>query len=259
MQIHVLASGSTGNSILLQAGEVNVLIDAGISTRAITGGLAGLGLTPADLAAVLITHEHNDHVKGLEVLLKKYKIPVVTRHNTWQNLYCRESIPEECRYILERPLRIGPLKVRFFKVSHDAADPVGYIFLYQEKKAVVMTDLGQVNQYLLQHAAHADAIVMESNFDPQMLRYGPYPPYLKKRIAGPRGHLSNQDAGEFLSRVAKKSHLQIILAHLSQNNNTRELAEKTVTDMLSIKGHDDNTAISLFPAYPTQTVSIKVP
>lgn len=258
MQIHVIASGSTGNAILLQAGSTNLLVDAGISARAITAGLAEKGVQGADLAGVFITHEHIDHVKGLEVLVRKYKIPVFARYKTWQSLACGDQIPDQYRHILDGFFSLEKIKVEFFPVSHDAAEPIGFAFTYQDQKAVIMTDLGKIDYHLLEAAAYADIIVMESNFDPDMLKTGPYPPFLKRRISGPQGHLSNQEAGAFLCQMPKKSHLKVLLAHLSQNNNTLPLAKYTVSQILYEHGHDIYNQVSLFPTYPQKTVSIKV-
>ena len=259
MQVHVLASGSTGNAILVQAGETNLLVDAGISARAIGNALAEIEIQPHDLAGVFITHEHADHVNGLETLSKKYQIPVFTRYKTWLALACSEQIPGPLRYVLnDRFISMGNIKVEFFSVSHDAADPVGFAFAYKEQKAVIMTDLGRIDYHLLEKAAYADIIVLESNHDMHMLHSGPYPFFLKKRISGPKGHLSNDEAGMFLCQVPKKSHLSVLLAHLSQNNNTLPLAKYTVSQALYEHGADDiYNQVSLFPTYPQKTVSIK--
>lgn len=259
MQVHVLASGSTGNAILLQAGEINLLVDAGISARAISSALEELKLKGHDLAGVFLTHEHTDHVKGLETLARKYHIPVFARYKTWLAMACTEQIPEPCRYVLKENLALENIEVEVFPVSHDAAEPVGFAFTYKEQKAVIITDLGRIDYHLLEKAAYADIIVLESNHDPDMLHTGPYPYFLKKRISGPKGHLSNEETGTFLCHMPKKEHLSVLLAHLSQNNNTLPLAKYTVSKVLFEHGADDiYNQVSLFPTYPQKTVSVKV-
>lgn len=257
MQIHVLASGSTGNAALLQAGGTNILIDAGISARAIAAKLEQIGVKTADLAAVFITHEHKDHINGLKGLLKKNHWPVFTRPDTGYFMRDMGLIPEGRLQFIETAVHIDDLQVEYFPVSHDALDPVGYTFTRRGKKAVVMTDLGRLDDSLAQAAANADVIIMESNFDPQLLKEGPYPPFLKKRISGPRGHLSNTETGDFLCKIPKKSHLKVFLAHLSRYNNTLPLAKYTVSQALFENGADLYNQVSLFPTYPLKTVSIK--
>jgi phosphoribosyl 1,2-cyclic phosphodiesterase len=242
---------------LLQAGKTNILIDAGISARAITAKLEQLGVKAAGLAAVFITHEHQDHIQGLKVLLKKSGATVFTRPDTGNFMRRMDLIPEGRLQTIEKAVHIDDLQAECFPVSHDALDPVGYTFTRRGEKAVIMTDLGRLDDSLAQAAADADVIVMESNFDPRLLKEGPYPPFLKKRISGPRGHLSNTEAGEFLCAVPKKSHLKVFLAHLSRYNNTLPLAKYTVSQVLFENGADLYNQVSLFPTYPMKTVSLK--
>jgi phosphoribosyl 1,2-cyclic phosphodiesterase len=256
MKVHVLASGSTGNAILLQTGSVSWLVDAGISLQAMTAGLAEAGVNAADLAGIFITHEHTDHVKGLVPLVRKHQLPVFARYKTWQAMSVGHQIPDLYRHILDDFFRWNNIDIEFFPVSHDAADPIGFAFSSQDQKAVVMTDLGQVDYHLLEAAAYADIIVLESNFDPDLLTAGPYPLFLKRRIRGPKGHLSNQEAGIFLCQMLKKSHLKVLLAHLSQNNNTVPLAKFTVSQLLFEQGPDTYNQVSIYPTYPQKTVSI---
>ena len=259
MQVHVLASGSTGNAILLQAGGINLLVDAGVSAKTLTNSLSELNIRGEDLAGVFITHEHNDHVKGLEVLVKNYKLPVFARYKTWLAIPCADQIHSRRRYVLNDSLTMETIRVEFFPVSHDAVEPGGYSFTYKDQKAVIITDLGGIDHHLLEKAAYADIMVLESNHDPHMLNTGPYPYFLRKRISGPKGHLSNEESGVFLRQVPKKSHLSVLLAHLSQNNNTLPLAKYTVSQVLYEHENDEiYNQVSLFPTYPQKTVSVKV-
>lgn len=253
MQIHILASGSTGNAAFIEMGGRKILIDAGISTRRIEKGLAEVGFDPSQLDAVLITHEHIDHIKGLDVLVRRYKVPVYTRPATWEKIPCRDKLPRECCCELGSSLDLGTMKIVPFAISHDAADPVGFCLLHSRSKTVLATDLGKITPTVEAALAYSNHLILESNHDPLMLKEGPYPSYLKKRISGPQGHLSNQEAGILLARVAHKGVMQVFLAHLSQQNNFPHLAIGTVNGILQEK---DCHEIMLRRTYPAATASL---
>ncbi|HWQ75090.1 MAG TPA: MBL fold metallo-hydrolase [Syntrophomonas sp.] len=253
MQIHILASGSTGNAVFIEMGGRKILIDAGISARRIEQGLAEAGSDPSQLDAVLITHEHIDHIRGLDVLVRRYKMPVYTRPATWDKIPCREKLPRECCRELKAGLNMGVLKIEAFGISHDAADPVGFSLLQGETKTVLATDLGKITPVVETALAYADHLILEANHDPIMLREGPYPSYLKQRISGPQGHLSNQEAGRVLARVPHKGVMHVFLAHLSQHNNLPHLALGTVNGILQQQGCDD---ILVRRTYPASTASL---
>ena len=256
MQIHILASGSTGNAVLVEMGGRKILVDAGISCRRIERGLAAVGVTVGDLDGILITHEHSDHIKGVPVLVKKHRVPVYARRATWACMTVAHSLPRECRREIGDKIDFGALQVIPFPISHDAVDPVGYGFYYKDYKWVVATDLGMITRSVAEAVAYADVAVLESNHDPQMLQTGPYPYYLKQRIRGKQGHLSNYEAGYLLARIPRVRHMQVFLAHLSQHNNLPQLAERTVSDVL----HDHNCAVGevvvLHRTFPDRTVSL---
>lgn len=253
MQIHILASGSTGNAAFIEMGGHKILIDAGISTRRIEKGLAEVGFDASQLDAILITHEHIDHIQGLDVLIRRYKVPVYTRPATWEKIPCREKLPRECCCELGSSLDLGTMKIEPFAISHDAVDPVGFCVLQGQTKTVLATDLGKITPIVEEALAYADNLIFESNHDPVMLKEGPYPPYLKRRISGPQGHLSNQEAGNTLARVPHAGVMQIFLAHLSQQNNFPLLAMGTVGDILRQKGC---SKIVLRRTYPAATASL---
>lgn len=255
MQIHILASGSSGNAVFIEMGGHKILIDAGISTRRIEQSLAAVGLEVSQLDAVLITHEHVDHVKGLDVLVRRYKLPVYTRAATWEKIPCRDKLPQECCCELGDSLDIGSLKIEPFPISHDAADPVGFVLLQGRQKWVLATDLGEVTPAVETALAYADNIILEANHDPLMLKEGPYPGYLKRRISGPQGHLSNQDAGRVLARISRQGKMQVFLAHLSQQNNFPHLALQTVAEILQKSGCSVGEDILLQRTYPVSTAS----
>ncbi|NLB52676.1 MAG: MBL fold metallo-hydrolase [Syntrophomonadaceae bacterium] len=258
MQIHILASGSTGNAVFVQMGQTKVLIDAGISNRRIEKGLGELGIKVSDIDGILITHEHIDHVKGLEVLTRKYKVPVYTRCRTWKNMNCLDKIPPECIKEIENHISLGGLDIIPFNISHDAADPVGYCIYNKNRKIVIATDFGMVTPAIEKALACADFIVLETNHDIDMLKNGPYPQFLKQRISSSKGHLSNRQAGQVLARIPLKAHTQVMLAHLSQQNNYPALAEETVKNILTHSGLTVDKDIILHRTYPQRTASLVV-
>ncbi|WP_371364041.1 Putative metallo-hydrolase YycJ [Sporomusa rhizae] len=252
MQIHVLASGSTGNATFIEMENTKLLVDAGISTRRIKQSLDAIGTKVEDIDGVLITHEHRDHVNGLTTLLKKYKIPAYARPDTWQSMYCRGVLPEECCKALPDSLSIGRIKIEPFSISHDAADPVGFRLYAGSSKVSVATDLGFVTPTVKEALSLSDVMVLESNHDVEMLKNGSYPWHLKKRIMSNRGHLANTDAGWTLARVDRKAHTHVFLAHLSQENNRPELAEDTVAEILTNQGCRLGQEVTLHLTYPEQ-------
>lgn len=256
MQLHILASGSTGNAVFIELGGRKLLIDAGISNRRIEKGLAAVGIQVDTLDGVLITHEHSDHIKGLEVLTKRHHVPIFARPATWSAIPGRDKIPRELRRELGNSLDLGDLKIELFPISHDAADPVGYCFYYKNSKWVLATDLGIVTRGVAEALAYADVAILESNHDLEMLTTGPYPAFLKKRIKGKQGHLSNHDAGQLLARIPRAKAMQVFLAHLSQQNNLPSLAVQTVSEVLYSCGCQVGEDIVLHRTYPNRTVSL---
>ncbi len=256
MQLHILASGSTGNSVLIELGGRKLLIDAGISARRIERGLAGVGISVSDLDGLLITHEHSDHIKGIQTLVKKHRLPVYARPATWEAISGQDKIPPECRRELGERLDIGAVKIVPFPISHDAADPVGFCFYYQNIKWVIATDLGVITRGAAEALAYADVAILEANHDLEMLQTGPYPAFLKQRIRSKHGHLSNHDAGQILAHIPRQRVMQVFLAHLSQQNNHPHLAEWTVSQVLQKSGCEVGEEIVLHRTYPDYTVSM---
>lgn len=255
MQAHILASGSTGNSVLLQLGGKNILIDAGISARRIEQGLTGVGVKPGELDCILITHEHIDHIKGLDVLVRRHGIPVYTRPGTWEGIPCRSKLPSQCCCDIYENIDIGSVRVETFPISHDANDPVGFCFFWQQTKWTLATDLGVITPEVKDALAHASLAILESNHDVDMLQSGPYPAFLKQRIKGSKGHLSNLDAARLLAYAGKHGRMEVFLAHLSQQNNTPSLAENTVSSFLAEQGYKVGQDIVLHRTHSVQTAS----
>lgn len=255
MQLHILASGSSGNAVFLEVGDRRFLIDAGISARRIEQGLKAVGIHPTDIDAVLVTHEHTDHVNGLPVFTRRFKVPVYARRRTWDAFQPLHHVEEDYRRELEFVLDMGSVKVEPFSIPHDAAEPVGFRFTCGDFRCVVATDIGCVTERMEMVLSHTDLLVFESNHDVAMLQEGPYPYFLKQRILGNKGHLSNMDTGRTLARIGRKSGMHVFLAHLSQQNNRPDVAMETVSRVLTDQGCHLDEDLFLHVTYPDKTVS----
>lgn len=222
----VLYSGSSGNSLVVSDGKTHVLIDAGVSAKRIHEGLGALGITTETLSAVLITHEHSDHVKGLPVLCRRLQADLYTTAPTARQI-CYRAAGLEGRFQVFEPgerFAVGDLIVGSFPTSHDCACPVGYTVSDGTSKMMLCTDTGYVTAEAAEAVCGAGLLVGEFNHDVGLLRGGRYPAPLKERILSQRGHLSNEAGGEFAARAVQRGASHIVLAHLSQENNTPELA-----------------------------------
>ena len=221
MRVHVFASGSGGNCLLLEDQDTKVLIDAGISKRRVDAALKSLGCTMGDIAGVLITHEHSDHISGLETLVKGREIPVYAPHTVAARLCgMKPDLEDSIRHIpVGAAFAIGSLGVTAFHTSHDTDESVGYR-IEGEGVYAHATDTGCVTEEMRAALLGADTVLLESNHDEEMLRCGPYPFYLKRRILSDRGHLSNAACAAFARELAGSGTRQIILGHLSRENNT---------------------------------------
>lgn len=229
--VTVLASGSKGNAVVIRAGEQAFLVDVGISCRQLTERLGKVGMKPEDLSGVLLTHEHNDHVKGLPVFCRKYHLPVFANERTWQSLPNKSDLERSCCRLLPRSLVSGNLEIIPFAVPHDAASTVGYVFKSGGSKCTYLTDVGFVTDEVRQNVADADVLILEANHDEDMLKNGSYPQIIKQRILGARGHLSNVSAAWLLAHMERLPEA-VFLAHLSQENNLPSLALETVRGIL---------------------------
>ena len=225
MELCVFASGSSGNCLLLSSGRSHILIDAGISKRRIEQSLAQSGLSMREIGGVLITHEHSDHISGLKMLMKYYAVPVYAPRTVANRL--RGCLPEAEPYLhvipVNEPFEIGDLSVTAFHTPHDTDESVGYR-VQSGGVFALATDMGHVTEEVLNALSGADAVLIESNHDEEMLRYGPYPVYLKRRILSDSGHLSNACCAQLARKLALGGTKQIILGHLSRENNTPALA-----------------------------------
>mgnify|MGYP005846776065 CR=1 FL=1 len=229
-----LASGSSGNCYLVQAGATALLIDAGVSLRCVSTALARLGLAPASLSCLLLTHEHSDHVGNAATLARRLCLPVMGTAGTLDCLPHDRSGQQRIR--AGEAFRIGELAVTAFAVPHDGAEPVGYYFEHRSARVCLATDLGHVPAELMPAMRSSDLLILESNHDVGRLWHGPYPWPLKQRVASLTGHLSNDQAAECLLGCAGGRLSAAWLAHLSATNNSPRLALRTVTERLRAEG-----------------------
>jgi phosphoribosyl 1,2-cyclic phosphodiesterase len=239
-----LGSGSSGNALLVQSGETTVLVDAGFSARLLAGRLRNVGIAPASLTAILLTHEHGDHACGALSLAFQHSIPILSDPRTIDALLKQSSrearpadwAPERVELPVGRSASLGTLKVRSFAISHDAVAPCGYMLSTSAWRVGVMTDTGMVSAQALEALRGAHLLVIEANHDKDRLLAGPYPWYLKQRILGPTGHLSNEQTGEALTHLLDDGPCWLWLAHLSRTNNTPDLARAQVSELLRGRG-----------------------
>lgn len=229
LTLHTFASGSEGNCLLISGGQTHILLDAGISCKRMVCSLAVLGLTMADIDAILITHEHSDHICGLATLVKHHQVPIYATAATGRQLAYRTAGIEPLLHAIAAGdvFGVGEIKVTVFPTSHDAADSVDYRF-DSGSSIGVLTDTGYVTDEAAETLSGVDLLVLESNHDVEWLKSGPYPYPLQQRILGDCGHLSNDTAAYFAALMAQRGTKQFVLAHLSRENNTPQRALETV-------------------------------
>jgi phosphoribosyl 1,2-cyclic phosphodiesterase len=240
MRIALLASGSSGNSLLVQSGSTSVLVDAGISARRLSRAARDAGADLHSLSAVLITHGHSDHVTGLAALPRACAAPVYATRGTLGEIGRFLTAGRTAVAVAAgRPFDVGELVVRPFDVSHDAAEPAGFSISDGVHRVTVATDLGAVSDEVREHLATADCAVLECNHDERMLMDGPYPWHLKQRILSDTGHLSNAAASREIERMGAGPLSVLLLAHLSSTNNTPDLALDAAAAALDRAGRAD--------------------
>ncbi|MDY0404147.1 MBL fold metallo-hydrolase [Virgibacillus sp. 179-BFC.A HS] len=239
MRFSVLASGSTGNAFYIETDKTKLLVDAGLSGKKMDSLFAQVGVDPAKLSGILVTHEHSDHIKGLGIIARKYKLPIYANEKTWKAMegsIGKIDLDQKFQFDTETVKTFADMDVASFGVSHDAAEPMFYTFHHNGKKVSLVTDLGYVSERIKKTVEDADAYIFEANHDVEMLRMGSYPWNLKRRILGDSGHVSNEDAGLALSDIISNRTKRIYLAHLSQHNNLKDLARMSVDQVLKERG-----------------------
>jgi phosphoribosyl 1,2-cyclic phosphodiesterase len=241
-----LASGSRGNSVFVSTEDTHLLIDAGLSGIALQKRMEAVGESPDRLKAIIITHEHTDHVKGAGVLSRRFNIPVYATKETYNACSSLGKIEDLRFFECGTSFEISGITVNPFSISHDACDPAGLTLSYAGKKIGIATDLGVVTNLVRSHLRDANLLYLESNHDPQMLVNGGYPWHLKQRIKSRTGHLSNADARDLVGELVHREMQQVILAHLSEENNLPEKAASEVAKGLN------GTGIPLYVAGPDQ-------
>lgn len=232
-----LISGSSGNSSLITYKDTNILIDCGMSGKRLEAQLDGLGVSAAGLDAILVTHEHIDHVCGVGVVSRRYNLPVYATEQTHDAMEVGRLSGENIRYIEpDRPFVIGDIEVNAFCIPHDAAGPVGYRFYCGDEKYAVATDIGMLTNEVFDSISGSRSIILEANHDLQMLKNGSYPQRLKERILSDYGHMSNDLSAQTAVALARRGTKHIMLAHLSNENNTPQIAYDTVAAALTDAG-----------------------
>lgn len=240
-----LYSGSSGNCLFIETENTKLLIDAGVSLKKIEEGLDKVNVEPSSLNGILVTHEHSDHIKSLGSLSKKFDIPVFANQKTF------DAMPKQVEKISDKNMHkfnvnekfcINDIEINPFSIYHDAADPCGFNFFSQNKKISIATDIGHMDKAILEKLENSVFLLLEANYDPEVLKYTKYPFVLKQRIAGPNGHLPNEMAGKVINYLSNSGLKTAMLGHLSKESNFPALAYQTVIDELI----SNNTDISKF-------------
>ncbi len=262
MELFSIASGSSGNCICVGNDTHHVMVDAGISGKRIEQGMNTYGYTTADMDAILVTHEHCDHIQGLGVVSRKYHLPIYATKGTIEQIKYKhgDGIDPGLFHEItpEVDFTIGDLLIHPMHVSHDAADPVAYKFISGDKQIAVLTDLGVYDDYIVEQVQGLDAILLESNYDLRMLETGSYTYPLKQRIWGDYGHLSNVNSGQLLGQILHDDMKHVLLGHLSKENNMPEIAYETVRCEINAADNPYKGSDFLIEVAPRDQISTRV-
>ena len=236
-----LVSGSSGNALYLEHKNTKILIDCGISCTRICEALESIDVRPSEIDGILVTHEHSDHVSGIRVFSNKFGCTVYAGEKTLENISCYDGKSVVAGKIFE----IGDISVMPFDIPHDASEPFGYTFMLDGTKLSVATDMGKIDAKVAETLRGSQFVFIEANHDVEMLRTGPYPFYLKERIRGNEGHLSNEQCASLVAALARTGTTKFVLGHLSNTNNTPQIAMDTVAKTLVSEGHKIGSDIML--------------
>ncbi|MCT2537862.1 MBL fold metallo-hydrolase [Aquibacillus koreensis] len=254
LSFSVLASGSSGNAFYIGTEKEKILVDAGLSGKEIERLFMEADLNPEEITKILVTHEHSDHIKGLGILARRFNLPIYANEKTWkamENAIGKLSLDQKYVFNMEEVKTFGDLDVESFGVSHDAAEPMFYTFHHEGKKVALVTDLGYVSERIKKTVENADALIFESNHDVSMLRMGRYPWNVKRRILGDSGHVSNDDCAIALTDIIGNNTKRIYLAHLSKDNNMKELARMSVENHLNDNGFTIGDSLEIHDTDPS--------
>ncbi len=239
LKIYPLRSGSSGNATVISDKSTTILVDCGISGRATDESLCDLNFDPNQIVALLVTHEHIDHIKGVGIFSRKHNVPIYANAETWRAMksYIGKISTENIKvFDNNSKFSIGDIEITPFLTSHDAARSVGYSFENTKNKVCVATDMGEINEEIIKILSGSSAVLLEANYDQNLLEIGPYPYDLKRRIKGRFGHLCNDETGKTAVQLVKSGVNEIILGHLSNENNHPQLAYQTVKDCFAENG-----------------------
>lgn len=241
MKFCSLYSGSSGNSLYLESDHAKILIDTGVSAKKVVNGLSSINVSIQDIDAIVVSHEHSDHVQGLGTLSNKYHLPVYANKKTWDAMPTQKDKIEDTNirfYEENHCFAIEDIDIFAFSIPHDAASPCGFNFICNNNKLSIATDLGHITSSIIEHLDGSNFLMLESNYDTEVLKCCSYPYSLKTRISGPTGHLSNSLAGKTIAHLAGHGLEQVMLGHLSKESNFPALAYQTVMDELQFHGCD---------------------
>lgn len=233
MRFAMLGSGSRGNATLVVKGKTALLIDCGFSARELEARLSRLGLAASSLNAIVVTHEHNDHIGGVGAVARRYKLPVWLSHGSYRAAQKRlGELPARHTLNCHQPFAIGELELHPFPVPHDAREPCQFVMSDGDKRLGILTDAGRSTRHIEDCLDNCDALILECNHDPQMLAAGPYPPSLQARVGGTLGHLSNNQSATLLGRLQTDRLQHLVAAHISEKNNRPELAVAALSESM---------------------------
>lgn len=227
-----LVSGSSGNALYLEHKDTKILIDCGISCARICAALKSIDVSPEDINGIIVTHEHLDHINGVRVFTNKFGCKTYASSGTLDKIQCFSCNDVKAGETFE----IGNIAIKSFDIPHDAAQPFGYSFMLGDKKLSVATDMGKIDINVAENIRGSEFVFIEANHDIEMLNNGPYPYYLKERIKGREGHLSNDQCAALAVSLARTGTRKIVLGHLSNTNNTPQIAKETVKAVLENEG-----------------------
>ena len=240
-----LFSGSSGNCTFISSKNTKILVDAGVSCLKISKALAELDVSLDEIDAILITHEHIDHIKGIATIANKYHVPIYASEKTWEMMDSLK-VPDVYQLTFEpnNLFNIGDFSIFPFSIPHDAVDPCGFSLSCENKKVTIATDMGYIDNAILEQMEKSDVLLLESNYDVETLKCSPYPFFLKQRISGKNGHLSNDVASKAICHLCQKGVNNIVLGHLSKENNFPELAYQTVLNELQQRDLSCNLSVA---------------